>query len=289
MTFGEAMMPGMIRGMIRRGRVAAAAVLVIVLPALALAGGVRPEVKRLHDLLRMPEMLHIMQEEGVAQAQNLALDWLPFPAGEGWSRLIGRIYDIDKMDTAMLRAFAGDLEGHDLAPLIAFFESDQGRRIVRLELEARQAFLDPGVEEAAHERLTDPDRDKARIARIDRYIEVNDLVEFNVMGALNSNYHFFLGLTESGDYEMTEEEMLAEVWSQEDQTRNDTFDWLRAFLLVAYDPLTDDDLDAWIELAATEDGQRLNRALFKGFEVMYDDIYHALGLAVAHQMSAEDL
>lgn len=267
----------------------AASVILLMLAAVPLRANGDAGIDRLYQALELPELIELMGEEGISQSDALAYDYLPFPPGEGWARMMQRIYDTPKMEAAMLRAFRADLDGADTGPLVDFFTSDLGVRIVDLELEARRAFLDPAAEEAAHEELTDPDTDKGRLALIDRYIEVNDLVEFNVMGALNSNYHFYRGLTETGTFEMTQEEMLAEVWSQEEQTRANTLDWLRAFLLVAYDGLTDDELRAYVDLSETEEGQRLNRALFKGFELMYDDVYRALGLAVAYQMSAEDL
>ena len=88
---------------------------------------------------------------------------------------------------------------------------------------------------------------------------------------------------------MTEEEILSEVWAQEEDTRSDTREWLYAFLLVAYRPLSDAVLDEYVALSASPEGRAMNRALFAGFNAMYDEISYGLGLAAAQQMLGEEL
>jgi hypothetical protein len=129
----------------------------------------------------------------------------------------------------------------------------------------------------------------ARMAQVDVFIAVNDLVERNVAGALGSNYQFFRGLADGGAYAMTEDQILADVWTQEQDIREDTTEWLYGFLNMAYRPLGDDDLEAYIAFSESEAGRALNAALFAGFDVLYRDISYALGLAVSRAMSGSDL
>ena len=68
-------------------------------------------------------------------------------------------------------------------------------------------------------------------------IDDSDLIEFNVMGTLNSSLMFYRGLSDGGAYEATEDEIFADVWSQEEATRDSSAEWLGAFLMVAYEPL----------------------------------------------------
>jgi hypothetical protein len=42
-------------------------------------------------------------------------------------------------------------------------------------------------------------------------------------------------------------------------------------------------------LSRTDAGRALNRALFAGFNKMYDDISYALGMAVAREMQVQEL
>jgi hypothetical protein len=59
--------------------------------------------------------------------------------------------------------------------------------------------------------------------------------------------------------------------------------------MLAYGPLSSEVLGDYIDLSQTEAGKAMNRALFEGFDIMYEDISYALGLAVARQMQGQDL
>ena len=131
----------------------------------------------------------------------------------------------------------------------------------------------------------------ARLAAIDRFIAINDLIEFNVAGGLNSHYAFYSALSEAGAFDraLTEEEILADVWSQEEMLREDNGHWLRSYLVLAYDPLTDAELDAYIAFSGSDAGQRLNRVLFATFDAMFVDISRAVGVAAARHLRGEEL
>jgi len=88
---------------------------------------------------------------------------------------------------------------------------------------------------------------------------------------------------------MSERDILAEVWSSEEETRVDTREWVYAFLLMAYRPLEDGVVEEYTDLSRTAPGRALNRALFAGFNTMYDDISYALGMAVAREMQVQEL
>jgi hypothetical protein len=88
---------------------------------------------------------------------------------------------------------------------------------------------------------------------------------------------------------MNDDEMIAEVWAQEEEIRSDTDEWLMGYLLMAYQPLSDEELSAYIAFSRTDAGQALNRGLFDGFNAMYTDISYALGRAVALELAASEL
>ncbi len=120
-------------------------------------------------------------------------------------------------------------------------------------------------------------------------MQINDLTERNVSGALGANYRFYRGLVDGGSHRMGEGEILDLVWSEEDAIRADTDGWLRRFLFMAYSPLSEQDMQAYLEFSESETGQALNAALFDGFDRMYHTIYYALGRAVADELQASDL
>jgi hypothetical protein len=248
------------------------------------------ELETLFDAIGAPELMQIMREEGLEQAEDLRDEMFPGRGGSGWTAIAGRVYDTDRM-TATLRAkFDAELADTDIAPLVQFFTSERGREIVRLELEGRRALMQPGVEDAAREtfeRLED-DADP-RVGQIQRFVVANDLIELNVMGAMNASLAFFQGMAAGGGFDLGEEQMLSEVWSQEADIRDDTTGWLYAYLIFAYQPLDDADLDAYSALSETAAGRGLNRALFAGFDRVFVDISFSLGQAVSQFMTSEDL
>jgi hypothetical protein len=253
------------------GALAVMAVLLLAVPARA------QPVDDLMRALQVDAMLDVMHIEGIAYGEDLGA-------------LLAQIYDTDKMADVVRMGFADALGDTDTEPLTAFFDADLGRRIVDLELSARRAMIDDTVEQAARETyIALRGDDDPRLAQINRFVEVNDLLEANVAGALNASFQFYSGLVDGGGMAMSESEILSDVWSQETETRDDTQEWVFAFLLLAYESLTDAELETYITLSESQEGRALNRALFAGFNAMYDEISYALGLAAAQQMQQQEL
>jgi hypothetical protein len=90
-----------------------------------------------------------------------------------------------------------------------------------------------------------------------RFAEANDLIESNVAGALNANLAFLKAMAEAGGGGTVggdAEAMLAEVWGQEAAVRAETEAWLFPFLALAYQPLSDSDLEAYVAFSETPEG-----------------------------------
>jgi len=146
------------------------------------------------------------------------------------------------------------------------------------------------VEEAARARFRNiavPYND--HLGAIEAFGEENDLVEMNVAGAFNSNFMFMRGLVQSGAFDMSEGDILSDIWSQEAETRADSHEWVYAFLSMAYQPLSAAEIEAYVDLSRTAEGAAMNRALFAGFDRMYGAISLSLGVALARQLQGETL
>jgi hypothetical protein len=98
---------------------------------------------------------------------------------------------------------------------------------------------------------------------------------------MSSNFQFYKGLADGRLSDQSEAEILDEVWSQQEDIRLDTESWLNAYLLMAYQPLPPEAMQAYVRYSETRDGQALNAALFDGFEAFYRDASYALGRAIA--------
>lgn len=250
------------------------------------------QVQELYAALRLPEILEVMREEGISYGAKIGDDLFPVAIDPDWSAQVELIYDIARMRPQSEAAFAAELEGADIPAMLAFFTTEPGQSFSALEVSARRAQLDEAIEAAA--------RDAAAVAMADntpryqllmRFAEANDLIETNVVGALNANYAFYQGLMQGGAAApgLTDDEVLANVWDQEPEIRNTTTEWVASFLLMAYAPLSDADIEAYIAFSETPAGADLNRAVFDAFDQMFIDISRELGLASAKYMVGDTL
>lgn len=240
----------------------------------------------------IPELVVIMRQEGQIYGKELEQDLFPERGGARWAAIVDKIYDASRMEATVRNRFDSELAAEDLAPMIAFFTSERGQNIVGLEVSARRALLDESVEEASRTALATmiQDRDK-RLDLIREFSDANELVETNVAGAMNANYAFYTGLATGGAFaeDMTEEDILADVWNQESGIRDDTEEWLYSYLALAYQPLADDDLNAYTAFSKTHPGTVLNRALFAAFDEMFVVVSLALGQGASQFLTGQEL
>lgn len=268
----------------------------LMLPVLALliTGPARAadpaQLQDLFNALHIKDTIDVMHDEGVEYGREIGQDMLPEGDKGGWQQVVERIHDKDWMRGVVEQGFTDALQNNDLSDILAFLQSPQGQQIVQLEIAARRAFLDPAIEEAARTRLEQRRDDKAPVLdAIDQLIQDSDLIERNVMGALNSNLVFYNGLVDGGALEMSQADIVADVWSQEETVRDEARDWLNAFLLMAYETLDKAELQAYIAFYQTPEGKVLNRAMFDAFDAMYEELSYILGRALARHMQSEKL
>lgn len=304
-------MSGGLMGFGRQMRGAALLALVAALPfgltpgvvraeATAAAGAATPSaeavaaVDALLAALRIGDTVEILREEGMDYGRTLEADMFSGSVGSGWEAQVALIYDGARMGAAfreaMIRQMADDPAA--LADIRAFFEGDLGAKVVGLEIEARRAYLDDAAEEASKVAWAEAQAEETpRVAALERFVAVNDLVDSNVSGALNANLAFYQGMAESGAFggEMTEEQMLSDVWAQEPEVRQSTTEWVYSYLNLSYGPLSDAELAEYIAFSESEAGQKLNRALFAAYDEVFTPISRALGVAVGRQMQGQDI
>ena len=246
----------------------------------------------LFELLMLPDIIDIMREEGVSYSHTIGQDLFAGEPTQEWATVVGEIYDVDVMTSVVRADFETSLQDVDLAPLIAFFGSDQGQMIVGLEVSARRALLDVVVEEASKDAVARAQTDAdPRYALVSEFIETNNLIETNVAGALNSNLAFYTGLVDGRAFggALSEEQILTDVWAQEGDIRESTTEWIYSFLYMAYGPLGDADIQAYITFSETEAGGDINRAMFESFDRLFEGISRSLGRAAAMEMTSQEL
>lgn len=259
---------------------------------IATAAYAERRVDPLADVLQLGDVIAVMRAEGLDYAREIEAELFAGDGGTGWAALSEQLYDAARLETIVRDRLDAELADTDLQPVIAFFSTDTGRQITELEIAARRALMDEGVEEKAQAAAADlPNRDAARHQLLTRFIDANNLIDANVAGAMNASHAFYTGLASGegiGDG-LTQEQIIADVWAQEDAIRADTELWLMRFLHLAYRPLADEDITSYIDFSETAAGRALNRALFAAFDEMYSGISHGLGQGAARAMMSQDL
>lgn len=248
------------------------------------------KVKMLTDVLRISEVIQILQQEGIDHGVELDQTMLNGQGGAFWSGQINRIYDANRMQEVLRRALETGLTDQDVESSLAYFSREDSQRIITLENEARRMIADPEVEQHARRNYeATSGSDDQLLSNVTEFISVNDLLERNVASALTSSFQFYRGLSDGGYYKRSEADILQEVWADQDAIRDDTQSWLFGFFLMAYQPLEAERLRDYIAFSKSPAGRNLNAALFDGFGTMYNDISYALGRAVALNVQGDEI
>lgn len=254
---------------------------------------VDPAVGRITEAMQIGPMLEVMQAEGISYGEDLADDMLG-GSSDRWSAIVSRIYDRQAMEAAFTARFATELAAipDDLPVIEAFFASETGQKIVTLEIEARRAMMDDAVDDAAKVLMQDMVADKdPRLEMLQDFVTAGDLEEQNVVGTMNANFAFMQGMAAAGGpaAQMTEADMLADVWSREAEVRASTREWLYSYFALAYQPLDDAELQAYTDFWESPSGKRASAALFQAFDEVFVSISRDLGQAAAVQMQGDDI
>ena len=267
---------------------------VTALPSFAQTQAMQPEIAALSQTLKIDAMIAVMRTEGLANGKEMEADLFPGQDGAAWDVVVNRVYDTTRLhqifDAALTKALEND-PGTQKA-MRAFFGTPLGQHILALEIDARKTLLDDNATEAAAKLWGKALNAKThRAKQISRFAEINDLVESNVMGALNGNLAFYSGMNTAGAFPepMPEDDMLAEVWAQEADVRRDTTEWLFPFLMLAYQPLSDKELGKYIAFSETPAGQKANRAMFVAFDAMFVQVSKELGQSAGRLMAGQDI
>jgi hypothetical protein len=282
-----------IPAMLRPFAAVAAFASVLSLPALAqLQAAPRADIDALVAAMALPDLLEIMHQEGLGYGEQLQADLLQGRGGTAWTATVEGIYDPARMQEMVRRSLQDDLDASQISAITKFLRSDTGREIVGHEIAARRALLDDDVEATAHDTWLELEAEGGR--RWDMLVdfaEVNDLIESNVAGAMTSNYAFYRGLAEGGAFngDLAEDQILSDVWNREQEIREDTTNWVFSFTSLAYQPLTDDQFQAYIDFARSGPGQAMNTALFTAFNDMFTGISRDLGRSASRVLAGQDI
>ncbi|MGO4855221.1 DUF2059 domain-containing protein [Phaeovulum sp. W22_SRMD_FR3] len=244
------------------------------------------------EALRLQDVLAVMAQEGAAYGEDLQAELFPDKGGASWAAQVAAVHDPARLRPLFDEVFAATFDTSQEAEILEFLQSDLGKRIVSLEIDARRALQEPGIEEAANAaRDAGYDAGNPRLRAVEDFIERADLIEPNVTSGMNANLAFYRAMVQAGglSYQVTESDMLAEIWGQEPAVREQMNSWVVSYLFMAYAPLSDAELERYAVFSTSTAGRALNRALFAGFDAIFVDSSTRLGAAAGGHLAGEDL
>lgn len=258
--------------------------------SVTLAPMAQADYTELFEISGINSMMSTMALEGQGYGADMARDFFDETVPRSWQPAVDTFYNADAMQKILLGEFTIAADGARFDALTEFFQSDLGEMIVGLETSARLAMIDPEIEDQTRQFYEQADPGTPRYKLVEGIIEGLDMIEGNVTGSMNSNIAFYRGLASlPGMYDLTEMEILDEVRGQEDSIRANSTAWLYSYYLFAMSQLSDDQLDTYRQILISDEGRAFNRALFTGFDVLFERIMFGLGHTIASASRQQDL
>lgn len=251
--------------------------------------GQAADVQALYDALRLDEIADIIHQEGIEQIDVYAENYVGPRSASQFAQQAQSIFARDDIQSTLLQGLE-TLDPDHMATALEYFTSAQGALFAGLETTARAAISDDAVEEQAKQMVTQAqDSDPSRIALLEQSIETLKMVDYNIQAAQESQYSFLIELAQAEVIDFSQGEILALIAEDQGALTEMVQEWLLAFTYMAYSPVSDDDLQGYIDFQSSDAGQALNQSLFDAFRVMDVAQSQKMGRLVASFMAAQEL
>ncbi len=250
---------------------------------------------RLWQVLHLDDLMPVIRNEALAEAVKMRDSLFQRGGDNRWKQIVAHIHETGRLEQLLrdgLQEAVADEHAALIEEALAFYETALGHRLIGLEISAREVILDMEAEADAKANYAHAaTMELPRIAQIGQLIDKADLIGPNVAGGMNAALAFSRGFNEGGGYPMpmSEAQMLSDAWAHEPLLRARTLGWMEAYLFLAYSPLSDAELDRYIEFASSYAGRALADTLFGGFDKLFEWTSYEMGLAAAGQIQGRRL
>lgn len=241
--------------------------------------------QRMLDAIQAPRLLAQLALEAEQSAQEIDQDFLAGAGGTFMADTVTRLNDPQRLLPRLEAEMIANMARADMEAVVSFLESPLGGQLADLELSAREAMFDPEVDAAVRERVAQTGVPKL----VEEIIRDSDLIERNVLDSLLILEQFYLGRRAGGMTDLSEQAIGAFTAELAGDVRTETGAWLRAFMTLAYSPLSDAELQTYATFWKTEAGQAYDRALFASFKSILLENNFALGQLVGRMQASDEI
>jgi len=246
--------------------------------------------EQLYQLLHLDELVEIVSEEGLADANATADAYLQGVTRGGFGASIAKIYDKNSLSSRVKAMFAKALPARSADRLIGFYNSDLGLQVSQLEVSARRAITDPSIEDYVIELVLEAEaQGKLRPQLLRSAIKEMDWVKQNLAGAFEARFAFLEALSQVEALQLDRGQIFTLMQSDQEALSKEIEEWLLGYMHMAYSPLSDDELTAYLAFQTSPEGMDLNAALFDTFNKLTTENAQQLGQFTASALSAQDL
>ncbi|MAT89034.1 MAG: hypothetical protein CL532_10935 [Aestuariivita sp.] len=246
---------------------------------------------QLYAALHLNDIVKVIRDEGLEEAKSTAEIYLKSQGQiASFNSQIDSFYDITNISTFLLNGISTGLMEQDAEMALMFYTRDLGAKIASLEASARLAISDSAVESMAIEiAKSAKTKDSKRYKLLQENMKQMELVEQNLKGAFASQYGFLTELSKATDINLSQDQILSLLSGSEEDLRKEVTDWLMGYSYMAYQPISDDELQLYLDFLANTSGKALNGALFNVFNALSVKTSSALGELIALLREARDL
>lgn len=254
-------------------------VLSLTLIVQALSARAEHAVDRLVDAMGVPALIQSFAQDGIDGTKDLDEAFLAGQGGDVFYETARKLYAPDRLESELRLSLAEQIDRKTAERALLFFESELGRKIVDLEVQARQAMVDPSLKATA---IGAAETARNQVLRL---LHVRDLIDRNVEIAVAAQNAFYKGFAAISE----EQDAAPDIESQRPLIKEETSAWVTGYYVLVASALSDQDLDRYITFWETDVGVALDTAMNEAFEASYMTLSFGLGQAIGRLLPQNEL
>ncbi len=244
----------------------------------------------LYAALHMDEVVAVMRQEGLDEAEATAEMYLKNSARNNFDRAVDTLYSEASIEGQLLNGLRAALSEADAELALEFYRTPLGMLVGKLETTGRVAISNDAVEEMAISIVQQALQAKdERAELLQSATEEMGLTEYNLSGAFAARFAFLSGLAEADELGISQDQIIELIAADEDSLRAEIDQWVLGYIFMAYRPLSDTELSDYLAFQMSSIGTALNHALFESFNAVSVHNAGQLGKLLASAIQARDL